>query len=136
MPSALRASAVGLAALVGSLWLMAPASTQEKEAVKKPTTAHASLAAYPNAVISLKDPKTRTIFYVESNGRRLVALSDAGAVVWSIDLLAEAGIKPAVGEPVIRHLRLEDDALHVTCGKSDTAKVNVKTGKAERLGSD
>lgn len=97
---------------------------------------HASLAAYPKAVISLKDPKTEMIFYVESNGRRLVALDKNGSVVWNVDVLAEAKIKPTRGEPVIRHLLMKDGDLHVTCGRSDWARVHLQTGKAEFLGND
>jgi len=111
-------------------------SAEEKDVPKKAAVTHASLVAYPNAVISLKDPKTELIFYVESNGRRLVALDKDGAVAWSVDVFAEAKIKPAKGEPVIRHLRLQDGELRVTCGKSDEAKVQLKTGKTEYVGSD
>jgi hypothetical protein len=97
---------------------------------------HASLAAYPGAVISLKDPKTHRIFYVESDGRRLVALDDKGRVAWSVDVLAEANVKPAVGQPVIRHLRLADGWLHVTCGKHDAVKVDIQSGKTQHVGAD
>jgi len=108
-------------------------SAPEKDA---PKTTHASLVAYPKAVISLKDPKTEMIFYVESNGRRLVALDKDGAVAWSVDVLNEAKIKPAQGEPVIRHVRLQDGELRVTCGKSDEVKVQIKTGKTAYVGAD
>jgi hypothetical protein len=104
--------------------------------VKKVIAAHASLTAYPRAVISLKDPTTGMVFYVESNGRRLVAFSTDGILAWSVDVLAEAKIKPAQGAPVIRHLRLQDGELRVACGKSDEAKVEISTGKAEHVGAD
>ncbi len=97
---------------------------------------HASLVAYPSAVISLKDPKTGTILYVESDGRHLVALGADGMVVWDVDVIAEARAGPVVGQSVIRHLRLEGDDVFVTFGKSATAKVHVKTGKTDYTGSD
>jgi len=122
--------------LIGAVCLIVLGSTQTKDMSAKPTTVHASLAAYPDAVISLRDPKTGTIFYVESNGRRLVALSKAGLVAWSIDVFQEANIKPSLGTPVIRHLKLEGDTLWITCGKNDTVKVQVKTGKTEYAGAD
>lgn len=103
---------------------------------KKPTVVHASVDAYPNAVISLKDRKTEMIFYVETNGRTLVAFGKGGEIVWSVDLLQEAKIKPAIGQPVIRHLLLEGNDLWVTCGKSDRVKVQALTGESEYVGAD
>jgi hypothetical protein len=97
---------------------------------------HASLSAYANAVISLKDPKTGMIFYVESNGRRLVGFNNDGRVMWTVDVLDAVKIKASLGQPVIRHLRLEDDHLWVTFGKSHTAKVQIETGKVQYIGSD
>lgn len=125
-----------IGALACCLCLGAVASPREKEVPKIGAAVHASLAAYPQALISLKDPKTGMIFYVESNGRRLVAFEKDGAVAWSVDVMAEAKIKPAQGEPVIRHLRLQGGALRATCGKGDEAKVAIKTGKTEHVGAD
>ncbi len=123
-------------ALAFYLCLSAASSAQEKEVPEKVAATHASLVAYPKAVISLKDPKTELVFYVESNGRRLVALDKDGSLAWSVDIFAEAKIKPTLGEPVIRHLRLQEGELRVTCGKSDEAKVQLKTGKTEYVGAD
>jgi len=130
------AKIVVLGISIGSVCLIVLGSTQAKDIAEKPTTMHASLAAYPGAIISLRDPKTGMIFYVESNGLRLVALSKAGIVVWGIDVFQEAKIVPALGKPVIRHLKLEGDTLWVTCGKNDTVKVQAKTGKTEYAGAD
>ena len=124
-----------IGAIVSCLWLNGVASDQEKD-VKRAVAAHASVAAYPQAVISLKDPKTGMVFYVESNGRRLVAFAEDGEVAWSLDVLAEAQIMPVQGVPVIRHLRLQHGELRVTCGKHDEAKVEISTGKAEYVGAD
>ena len=115
---------------------LAEPSAQQKDVPKKVAATHASLVAYPNAVICLKDPKTELVFYVESNGCRLVALDKDGSLAWSVDVLAEAKFKPTQGEPVIRHLRLQDGELRVTCGKHDFAKVQLKTGKTEYVGAD
>jgi hypothetical protein len=133
-PILVGGGAVGV--LTGALYLAASILTGEKDVPKYAIVAHASRAAYPNAVIALKDPKTEALFYVESNGRILVAFDKGGAVVWSVDVVAEVKPQPGQGAPVIRHLRIEGDALWVTCGKSDTAKVNMKTGKTESVGRD
>jgi hypothetical protein len=122
--------------LVSCLCLGVAASKQEKDGPRKVFPPHASLAAYPQALISLKDPKTGMIFYVESNGRRLVAFDKDGAMAWSVEVLAEAKIKPVVGEPVVRHLSLHDGELWATCGKHDRAKIEIKTGKTEYMGSN
>ena len=123
-------------ALAFFLCLSAGSSSQEKEVPKKVAAIHASLVAYPNAVICLKDPKTELVFYVESNGCRLVALDKDGSLTWSADVLAEAKIKPNQGEPVIRHLRLQEGELFVRCGKKDEVKVQLKTGEIEYVGAD
>jgi hypothetical protein len=97
---------------------------------------HASLAAYPNAVISTSDPKTGMIFYVESDGRRLVALGRDGTLAWAIDVFKEADVKPAVGKPVVRHLRVDGGSIWATCGKHDSVRIDVRTGRARFMGSD
>jgi hypothetical protein len=102
---------------------------------KAPRFPHASLAAYPGAVISLKDPGTGMTFYVESDGRRLIALDRDGAPAWGLDVLAEAKVAPAVGKPVVRHLRLDGDRLWATCGKHDFVGIDVKSGEVKYAGA-
>ena len=97
---------------------------------------HASLKAYPNAVISLNDPKTGMLFYVESDGRRLVAFGKDAAVKWSVDVTEEIKAKPLYGSPVIRHLTLDGATLGVTIGKSDDARIEIATGKTDYVGRD
>ena len=76
------------------------------------------------------------IFYVESNGRRLVALTGDARVLWDVDVVAAANINPDRGQPVIRDLRLDGNELWVTCGKSETLKVQVESGKTQYVGAD
>lgn len=101
-----------------------------------PRFEHASLAAYPNAVISTNDPKTGMIFYVESDGRRLVALGRDGTLAWGIDVFKEADVKAVVGNPVVRHLRVDGGSISATCGKHDWVRIDVRTGRARFMGSD
>lgn len=103
---------------------------------KAPRFPHASLVAYPGAIISLKDPQTGMTFYVESDGRKLIALDRDGAPAWGLDVFAEAEVAPAVGKPVIRHLWLDGGYLWATCGKHDSVRIDVANGKAERAGAD
>jgi hypothetical protein len=94
---------------------------------------HASLAANQGAAISLQDPRTGTIFYVESNGHTLVAMSGEGRVLWTADV--PPGASSASEDPV-RHLRLDGDTLWATCGKSSAYAVTVGSGKVRDAGSD
>ena len=103
---------------------------------KAPRFAHASIEAYSNAVVSLRAPDSGMIFYVESDGRRLVALDRQGVLAWGVDVFEEAKVKPYLGKPVIRHLRLDGDNLWATCGKKDSVRIDVDTGKAEWAGRD
>jgi hypothetical protein len=112
------------------------AATKNGDAGEALAKSHASLRAYPNAVISLKDPKTENIFYVESNGRRLVALNKDAAVLWNVDVLNSSNKAPIVGQPVIRDLKLEKDRLKVVIGKHAYVEVRASDGVAQFLGSD
>jgi hypothetical protein len=60
---------------------------------------HASVLAYPQAVVSLRDPATGVTVYVETKGRRLAALDRAGAVARSVDVLAAAGASRLAANP-------------------------------------
>jgi len=103
---------------------------------KAPRFRHAALAAYPNAVVSARDPRTGMTFYLESDGRKLVALDRDGALAWGLDVLTEAGVTPAVGQPVVRHLKLDGGVLWATVGKHDHVRIDVATGKAMYAGAD
>ncbi len=124
-----------------------PAGAADEIAAKEPAKAstagryapspqnHASLARYANAVISLKDPKTGTVFYVESDGRRLVALGSDGHMAWTTDVIGEAAVQPPHDpNPVIRSLMLYEGGLDVVCGRKDHVKVDIQTGKPQYLG--
>ncbi len=113
---------------LGLLSMRSPAMARDLSSI------HASLKAYPAAVISAKDSKTNVVLFVESNGRRLAALDKDGAVLWDVDVIAAAKVEPPLGSPVIRHLRIQGDFVWVTYGKSDTAKVDLATGKTEYFG--
>jgi len=97
---------------------------------------HASVAAYPGSVVSLKDPQSGFLYYVESNGRRLVAFDKEGAVKWSTDVFDAGKFTPSTGAAVIREMSVRDGTLWITCGKHSWAKVNLKSGKVEFAGSD
>ncbi len=96
---------------------------------------HASLKAYPNAIISIQDSETGIIFYVESNGQKLVALnSQNGSVIWSRNIIILHS--PEIGEPVIRHLHIRNGQIEVVAGQHCFYKVDLRTGKAKFAGCD
>jgi hypothetical protein len=96
---------------------------------------HASLKVDPTAVVCVKDPKTRIIVLVESDGRRLLGLSDEGRMLWSVDVISVCGL-PKVGEPIVRHLSLKGDSVSVVFGKHSVANVRMSTGEITCEGSD
>jgi outer membrane protein assembly factor BamB len=117
---------------VGCL-LLGGAPDLAQSSVMAGNVTHASLAANPGTMISLKDPRTGMVFYVESSGRTLAALASDGRVRWIVDLSAATGREHV---PAIRALRLDGDMLWATCGKSDAYSVQIDTGKDRYLGSD
>lgn len=103
---------------------------------KPATLPHASLSAFPHAIVSLRDPVSGVIYRVERDGRNLVALGKDGLQRWRVDLAHTEMLKEVGNRLVIRHLRLEGGQLVVTCGKSHEVRVDVATGAATYLGSD
>jgi hypothetical protein len=97
---------------------------------------HASRATYADAVVSMRDARSGIILYVESDGRRLVALNADGTVRWSSDVVRAIPYKVVGGAVLIRHLQLAGENVLVTCGKSDTVQISLQTGQAQYLGAD
>jgi hypothetical protein len=113
-------------------WSAAPEATKPSALAN----AHASLKAYPSAIISLKNPKTGNLFYVESNGRRIVAFNRDGNVLWNVDVFETLPNVRLVGAPVIRDLKFDHDHLAVTIAKHAYAEVDLQKGNVKFLGAD
>ncbi len=124
-----------IATLAGCFGILA-AAPPEEETGEPRVEVHASLAAYPQAIVSFKVPDTGALYYVETNGRRLVAFDKEGAVAWSVDILGETKMPSVRGTPVIRHLRQHRGSLRVTCGRSHEVEVDPTSGKTRFLGND
>ena len=93
---------------------------------------HASLAAYPNAVIVANDVATGITVSVEPNGRELKAIGKDGTVLWKMDLVKKWGM----GSTAIRYLSIRGEKIEVTIGKHTFGEVEIKTGKDQFKGSD
>ena len=132
----LRQLTLCMLTLIASLTLTKAWSASEDTEQSKTASAHASLKAYPSATISLKDPKTGNLFYVESNGRRIVAFNKDGTVLWNVDVLEALPTIQFVGAPVVRDLRLDRGHLAITIAKHAYAEVELQSGKVKFLGAD
>ena len=129
-------SRVWLLCGAGLLMAVSSGADEAKPTSHKLRFSHASFVAYPGAVISLKDPASGMIFYVESDGRKLVALDQAGGVAWGLDVLEASGGDPVVGRPVVRHLKLDGANLLATCAKHTHVSIDVATGKVTSVEAD
>jgi hypothetical protein len=106
---------------------------------KDPTTAperHASLSAYPDAVIAATDAASGITVSVEPDGTTLSARDAAGAVLWRADVLASAG-RPSTGFPVIRRVNIAAGGkLTLVVGKQRVVEADLKTGAMKLLGEN
>jgi len=127
---------LALSALASGIGFLQVGTAFENDKQPGVSSRHASIQAYPKAVISLKDKASGMIFYVETNGRQLVALDGDGAVAWSIDVFQEAKFETTRGASVVRDLKVVDGALAVTCARSHHVSVHLKTGETIFLGND
>jgi outer membrane protein assembly factor BamB len=126
----------GAAAVIIFGFLLAAVRAAEPKMAEKSDSGHASIKAYPGSVVSLKDPASGMMFYVESNGRRLVAFDKEGSIKWSIDVFDAGKFTPGTGAVVVRQLSLRDGHLWLTCGKHAYAEADPQTGKVKFFGED
>lgn len=96
---------------------------------------HASLQAYPEAVISIQDAGTGTTVRVEKDGRHVAGLSRTGEVLWVTEVIEQKGACVA-GQPVVRHLQIESGRVIVTYCKHSYGEIDLATGKYRFLGQD
>lgn len=121
----------GRFAVAGALAVLASTvmGGQEESPTRALRFPHASVEAYPSASISTRDERTGLTFYVESDGRTMVALDREGKPAWGLDVFAESRLIPSDGRPVIRSLRVEGDRLWAGAGKHAAYKIDVATGR-------
>jgi hypothetical protein len=101
----------------------------------KPAKEHASLSAYPNAVVTAMDEGSKTKVTVEPDGRVVTAHDAQGQELFRADVIAECGV-PAVGNPVVRHVSLEGGKVQVVMGKHSFASIDLASKSVECTGSD
>lgn len=97
---------------------------------------HASLRAYPNAVVSVTDTASGISVTVEPGGSLLTARDAQGAVLWQADVLQATG-KPSEGFPVVRHLAVSGGGmLSIVVGKNRYVEADLRSGALKLLGED
>jgi hypothetical protein len=106
---------------------------------KDPTTApdgHASLSAYPDAVITATDDASGITVSVEADGKTLTARDAAGTILWQADVLARTG-PPSTGFPVVRRIDIAAGGkLTLVVGKQRVVEADLKTGAMKLLGEN
>lgn len=105
------------------------ADTQDSE------SDHASLRAYPEAKITVKDSKTGITVQVKSDGRHVVAISGNGDALWLTEVIGK-NYSCVAGSPVIRHLQIEADKVGVTFCKTSYGEIELKTGVFRFIGQN
>ena len=66
-------------------------------------SSHASLQAYPEAIISIKDSKTGITVHVDHDGRHVMGVSGNGETLWRTEVVGE-NYSCTAGSPVVRCL--------------------------------
>jgi hypothetical protein len=98
--------------------------------------AHASLRAYPEAILSVADAASGLTVAVADNGVVLTATDASGKEVWRVDVIAAIG-KPSTGAPVVRHVSIDKPGLvSLVLGKHKYADADLRTGAITDLGED
>lgn len=100
---------------------------------------------------AIQDPATKIIFYLESDGRHISAISPDGKLLWSRDPFVDAKLKPYRGpHPIIcyfnfvdptwwkihSYLGLADDFIGLGYNSSQFGAINKITGKFTWFGQD
>ena len=93
-----------------------------------------------------KDPKSGTIFYVESDGRHLSAINKDGRLLWTKNPFVDAKLEPyRYKNPTIIYvgasknkpeLSKHDRYISISYNSTDFGDVNVKTGQFHYGGRD
>jgi len=97
---------------------------------------HASLQAYPDAIVSATDPASGITVSVEHDGKTIIARGADGPVLWRVNVLEQTG-KPAVGFAVVRRIDISNSGAAVlTVGKHRVIEADLKTGKMKFIGED
>ena len=86
------------------------------------------------------DPKSRVLYYVESDGRHVSAIAPDGKLLWHRNPFVDAKLQPyRFTKPVIIGIGLDesrDNALSIGFNSSQFGLLDPKTGDFQFLGQD
>jgi len=103
---------------------------------KQGATEHASVRAYPDAIVSATDPSSGITVSVDQDGTSVTARTSAGTVLWRADVLKETG-RPSVGFPVVRRIDITaHGSISLVIGKHRFVEADLKSGKMKLLGEN
>lgn len=124
--------------MIGSL----PADAQDG------TTTYINSAERFRGPLTYKDERSGTVFYVESDGRHVSAISLTGKILWTRDPYVEGGLEPyRFPNARIVYIGLrkahrgtyggdERMALAIVFESTQFGQMNMETGHFDYLGSD
>lgn len=105
--------------------------TPEEDAKISRAPVHASLLAYPNAVIKADDKASGITVEVKLNGKDLEA-KKADKVLWTVTLPKG----DEIGTPVIRNVTVANGKVDAVIGKHRYVTLDLNSGKVLSDGSD
>lgn len=102
---------------------------------KRPSQ-HASIHAYPDAIVSATDAASGITVSVDPDGRTVSARSSAGAVLWRADVLKETG-RPSEGFPVVRRIEFTKQGMVLLIvGKHRAVEADLNSGQMKLFGEN
>jgi len=114
--------------------------------VAAPAAAEPLRDGYPAALTGLiyKDPASKVIFYVETDGRHVVAISEDGKILWRKNPFVDAGLDPyRLARPTIecigskcQGLSGNDKSVVVWFTSSQFGVIDIATGKFTPMGQN
>jgi hypothetical protein len=97
---------------------------------------HASIQAYPDAIVSATDAASGITVSVDRDGKTVSARNSAGTVLWQADVLKETGL-PSTGFPVVRRIDIgQQGAASLIIGKHRAVEVDLQSGKMKLFGEN
>lgn len=97
---------------------------------------HASIIAYPDAIVSATDAASGITVSVDHDGKTVNAHSSAGSVLWRADVLKETG-RPSEGFPVVRRVEFtKQGTVLLIVGKHRAVEADLKSGQMKLFGEN
>lgn len=137
----LRNFAIGIAvfAVIG---FMIPCSSEAQ------TTTYINAWRQFSGPLTYKDPKSGTVFYVESDGRHVSAIDSEGRILWCKDPFADAKLEfyrtkepkivyiGALNEVMTKVFKDKGEFIAITFNSSQFGALNMATGEFTFEGQD